>query len=211
MRAPIALSAILFGGTAADARPMVWPETYSARVEALALIEALNARLLEGPSATVVLEKWCADHRMAPDPRISALVARDISKEATAEQRKRLGVGSDEPICYRRVRLVCGEHVLSEADNWYVPARLTSEMNRLLDGSDIPFGRVVQSLDPGRRSIAVRSFWSPLPEGWETERALPLPPELFEHRALLLDRSGAPLAEVVETYSSEILAFPLRP
>lgn len=204
-------AAILLGGTAADARPIVWPDSFAARVEALALIETLDARLIEGPSATAVLEKWCADHRMAPDPRIIARLAPDVRKPITAEQRERLGVGEREPIRYRRVQLVCGDHVLSEADNWYVPARLTPEMNRLLDNSDVPFGRVVEALHPARRTIASRAFWSPLPEGWETEAALPLPPELFEHRALLADEAGRPLAEVVETYSSEILAFPLRP
>jgi chorismate-pyruvate lyase len=128
----------------------------------------------------------------------------------------RLGIGPDEPIHYRRVQLVCGEHVLSEADNWYVPRRLTSEMNSLLDNTDTPFGRVVQSLHPTRRTIAVKSLWSPLPEGWEMDGARPnqrlvIPRELFEHRAVLAGGDGQPLAEVVETYSSEILVFPLRP
>jgi hypothetical protein len=39
------------------------------------------------------------------------------------------------------VHLKCGERVLSEADNWYVPARLTKEMNQSLENSDIAFGR----------------------------------------------------------------------
>jgi hypothetical protein len=29
-----------------------------------------------------------------------------------------LGVGTEEPVKYRHVRLRCGTHVLSEADNW---------------------------------------------------------------------------------------------
>ena len=37
------------------------------------------------------------------------------------------GIGPDEPVAYRHVRLRCGDHVLSEADNWYVPSRLTPE------------------------------------------------------------------------------------
>ncbi len=42
---------------------------------------------------------------------------------------------------------MCGGHVLSEADNWYVPARLTPQMNRALDTSDTPFGAAVKALD----------------------------------------------------------------
>jgi hypothetical protein len=36
-----------------------------------------------------------------------------------------LGVDPDEPVRFRRVPLKCGDHVLSEAENWYVPSRLT--------------------------------------------------------------------------------------
>ncbi len=45
--------------------------------------------------------------------------------------------------------------MLSEADNWYVPVRLTPEMNQALDTSDIAFGRAVQALQ-FRRADAVR-------------------------------------------------------
>ncbi len=76
-------------------------------------------------------------------------------KPLSREQRKRLRLGDDEPVKYRRVALACGDHILSEADNWYVPARLTPEMNRLLETTDTPFGRVVQSLQPTREEFLV--------------------------------------------------------
>jgi chorismate-pyruvate lyase len=72
----------------------------------------------------------------------------------TDEQRQLLRVSATELVRYRRVRLICGDHVLSEADNWYVPARLTPEMNRLLDTTDIAFGRVVQPLKFRRRTLS---------------------------------------------------------
>jgi len=50
---------------------------------------------------------------------------------------------------YRRVQPSCGDHILSEADNWYVPRRLTPEMNRLLETTDVPFGRAgVETVSP---------------------------------------------------------------
>ena len=110
--------------------------------------------------------------------------------------------------------------MLSEADNWYVPARLTAEMNRQLDNSDAPFGKVVQELQFKRRTLSSKLLWLPLPDGWEMmpagagngTAALVIPHALLEHRALLTLQDGTPISEVVETYTSDILAFqPPRP
>jgi hypothetical protein len=71
------------------------------------------------------------------------------------------------------VRLICGGHVLSEADNWYVPARLTPEMNRVLEATDTAVGRVVQTLNFRRRTLSAKLLWSPLPQDWEMAAPLP--------------------------------------
>jgi hypothetical protein len=39
--------------------------------------------------------------------------------------------------------------------------------------------------------------------------ALPMPPKLLEHRAILSLPDGTPFSEVVETYTSNVLAFPV--
>lgn len=111
----------------------------------------------------------------------------------------------------------CGVHVLSEADNWYVPARLTDEMNRLLAETRTPFGRVVEPLEPYRRTVSADMLWTPLPRGWERgnrprdrrwRRALvKVPGELFVHRAVLYTKDHVLIAEVVETYQDDVLAF----
>ena len=108
-----------------------WPDSFVGRLEALALIESLNADLLAHDSATLTIERWCADHRLADPARIVAERVSDAAKPASAEVREALDVKPDEPLGYRRVRLKCGDRVLSEADNWYVPARLTPEMNQI--------------------------------------------------------------------------------
>ncbi len=178
-------------------------------------METLNAELLGSRSATRTLESWCAVHRMAAQPALVAVRVADVDKPATDAQRRRLQVGPSEPLKYRRVRLTCGDHVLSEADNWYVPARLTPAMNRTLETTDVPFGRVVASLEPTRQTFAAEVRWTVLPPGWELqtpapdhpEKALDVPPVLFEHHAVLYDAERRPFSEVDEHYTREILAF----
>ena len=127
-----------------------WQESFTARLGALALLQTLNAELLSHDSAALTLDRWCAAHRLASPAHIVAEQVDGAFQAPTDEQRQLLGVSATEPVRYRRVRLICGDHVLSEADNWYVPARLTPEMNRLLDTTDTAFGRAVQT---GRRPV----------------------------------------------------------
>lgn len=199
-------------------RQPVWPDALLTRTQALALVQGLNAEILASRSATATLEKWCGDHALATEPRIVAEVDWGEPRPAGAEQRERLRVDSAETVRYRRVRLRCGEHVLSEAENWYVPGRLTAEMNRALDSTDTPFGRVVAPLEPYRRTFHARLLWSPLPDGWERAAAtsppcassgpMAVPDALLEHRALLYAMDGQPIAEVHEVYQRGLLAFP---
>jgi chorismate-pyruvate lyase len=199
---------------AQDAPP--WPDTYVARLQALALVETINAEVLASRSATLTLESWCRDHRLATDPTIVADLLKDTAKPATPDLRERLQVTAQEEVKYRKVRLRCGNRVLSEADNWYVPSRLTAEMNRLLESTTTPFGKVVQPLEPYRQTSRARLLWSPLPDGWEraasppqgTTGALAIPDALFEHQAILFTRDHRPISEVHEIYQRQLLAFP---
>ena len=193
-----------------------WPGSFVGRLEALALIESLNADLLSHDSATLTLERWCADHQLADPPRIVAKHAPGVVKPASEQVRAALDVKPDEKLGYRRVRLKCGDHVLSEADNWYVPARLTPEMNRVLETTDTPFGKAVAALHFRRHTLSADLLWRPLPKGWEmgapapSEKAaaLAIPGHVLEHRAVLSTPDGEPISEVVESYTSQVLAFP---
>jgi hypothetical protein len=140
----------------------------------------------------------------------------DGDKPIPADLRARLAVDEHEPLRYRHVQLTCGEHVLSEADNWYVPARLTAEMNQQLDGSDEPFGKVVRPLGFQRRTLSAELLWSPLPAQWEmrpeitaTSAATPLriPPQVLRHRAVLFSATQQPFSALQETYMAELFAF----
>jgi hypothetical protein len=202
------------GVLAAERAP--WPDSFVGRLEALALIESLNADLLSHDSATLTLERWCADHRLADPALIVAERVRDVDQVASAEVRATLDVKPDEPLGYRRVRLKCGGRVLSEADNWYVPARLTPEMNHLLETTDTPFGKAVGALRFRRHTLSAGLLWRPLAKDWEMgaataqddKGALAVPDHVLEHRAVLSLPDGEPFSEVVETYTGEVLAFP---
>jgi len=201
---------------ASAAEPAHWPDSFVTRLEALALLESLNADLLSHDSATLTLERWCADHRLADPARIVAERVTDAVKPATAEARAALDVKPDEPVGYRRVQLKCGDHVLSEADNWHVPARLSPEMNKVLETTDMPFGKAVAALHFHRHTLSAELLWSPLPKDWEMGAssggggagALAVPEHVLEHRAVLSLPDGEPFSEVVETYTGEVLAFP---
>jgi hypothetical protein len=202
---------------ASAAQPPSWTDSFLGRVEALALLQTLNADLLSHDSATLTLERWCGVHNLASPPRVVALRVPDVDEAPTPEQRRELNVAPNDVVRYRRVRLMCGALVLSEADNWYVPGRLTPEMNKLLDTSDTPFGVVVRALHFHRHTLSSTLLWSPLPAGWETNAPgardtvanQPMPSRLLEHRAVLTLPDGTPFSEVIETYTDEVLAFPV--
>jgi chorismate-pyruvate lyase len=193
-----------------------WPDTALARVEVLALIETLNARVLcASCTVTEALEKWCAEHKLASDPVVHARRITGADKPISAEQRQRLQIGPEEKVTYRHVELYCGGHVLVEADNWYVPSRVGADINRVLTTTDTPFGRAVQSLNPVRKNLSVEFLWKPLHDGWELgppqadrqEEALAMPWQLFQHRALIYSDKHLPFSEVREIFTREVLPF----
>ncbi|MHC2567728.1 hypothetical protein [Rhizobium leguminosarum] len=217
--AALAATAIVLGTQIAIAQaPSVasqWLNTPASRVEALAVLEALNANLLSNASATFALDRWCATHKLASEA--SKIVTERVGgqdKPADEHIRELLTAGPDELIAYRHVRLVCGDRVLSEADNWYVPARLTAEMNQALDTSDVSFGRAVQALNFTRANLTAKLLWSPLCEGWDMGGLVAnetnfrsLPPFLLEHHAVLRLRDGTPFSALVERYTDKVLDF----
>jgi len=159
-------------------------------------VERLNAELLAARTATQVLESRCAALGLANPPRVRAEVKRGRVVASASPARTRLKVGKGEMLGYRRVRLMCGDHLLSEATNWYVASRLTPEMNTALDTSDAPFGRVILPLSPRRETYG---SWTARPG------RIPAAGVVVRHRAIVLDGAGRPLAAVVEHYQRVLL------
>lgn len=212
---PALLCALLGAASAAAAAPP-WPDDARTRVAALALLETLNADLLSHDSATLTLERWCEAHGLAAPARVTAARLREAEGPADDEVRRLLRADAAEPVRHRHVRLSCGGRVLSEADNFYLPARLTPEMNRVLDTGDTAFGRAVAALRFQRRTLSADLLWQPLPPGWDRGAALPppgpgplaIPARVLRHRAVLVLPDGTPFSALVETYTGEVLAFP---
>lgn len=169
--------------------------------ETARVIESLSHRLSLAHSATSVLEAWCAERGLGADPCLAARRVACPDKTLDDAQRARLAVAGGETVLYRRVRLSCGPHVLSEADNWYVPGRLAPGMKAVLESTDTPFGRVVRPLSPIRRTLSVDILWP------SADRRIPVPGDaLLSVRALLSRGDGVPFCEVAEVYTGAILA-----
>ncbi|MBP6545869.1 MAG: hypothetical protein KA220_04060 [Phenylobacterium sp.] len=199
---------------AAPAAAAEWPDTHVARLSALAQVQGLNAELLSRDSATATLQRWCDLHGGAV--KIVARRPTVDAKPAGEAERRDLKVSAGEVVAYRRVELACGDKVLSEADNWYLPARLTPEMNAVLNTTQTPFGVVVRPLDFRRRTLSATPLFQPLPAGWEDDKPAPdrsgavmaVPRQILQHRAVLSTPDGAPFSLVVETYTDQILVSP---
>ncbi len=154
-------------------------------------LDVFAAELAAGPTATVVLQRRCGS-----DVPVRAEVDRALSVSPDAEQRAKLKVGADATLGYRRVRLVCGDRLLSVAENWFVPDRLTPEMQRTLAETDRPYGAVIAALSPRRVPLASLRLWDG--EG-------PAPEAVLRIDALVETGEGVPLALVSETYQRDVL------
>jgi len=212
LRGIATLMAMLLAGCASV--PLQRADDRLARTELLALLQTLNADLLSHDSATLTLERWCADHRLAQTPRVVVQRVHDADKAIPADLQARLAADAGPPR-YRHVRLLCGERVLSEADNWYLPGVLTAQMNEQLETSDESFGKVVKPLGFQRRTLSAELLWSPLPAAWEMAGGsapppaspLRIPQAVLRHRAVLYSAAGIPFSAVVETYTNQLFGF----
>ena len=159
--------------------------------QSLAELEAL---LAHEDSATLALAQWCRARGLANDPSITARrLAGDSAP--SADVREWLQVAAGEPLGYRHVELTCGDMVLSDARNWYVPARLATPMIDELASGDRPFGAVIAPLGFRRERLGSRRGAGPgCPAG-----------TILTNRALIRLRSGEPLAFVVECYQPALL------
>lgn len=153
------------------------------------LLDRFEATLAAQDSATAALGAWCEQRRIASPPLITATV---LLGEMRINPPDLAAVLQTTALPgYRHVRLSCGGRVLSEAHNWYVPARLTPAMNTALATSNVPFGKVAAPLRYTRQRLSSQRGAGP---GCPASTIL-------THRALLRLPDGAPLALVTECYT----------
>jgi chorismate-pyruvate lyase len=203
-RAGLVILALSVPGASGAATPLTWPDTPAARTAAAARLDSLQQLLMRQPSATLVLGQWCAAYHLAPEAHIVAQRVRGAPKPAPASVRQNLALKPGEPVGYRRVQLLCGDRILSDADNWYVPDRLTPAMNRLLDQTDTPFGLAVRSLHFRRQTLSSERLWSP-PAALSAGGMMPIPDHLLRNEGLLTVAGGVPISQVIESYTAAVL------
>jgi hypothetical protein len=177
-------------------RMFIWPPLLFAPLlvgAQPASIDRLEAQIVGGASASDVLQGWCADHGL---PKLKAQRVAGAEKPAGANILATLGARPGEKVAYRRVRLACGAVALSEADNWYLPNRLSGDMNRQLDETDTPFGLVVRPLNFSRKTLAAKHS--------------PDDDHILEVRAVLISAAGVPFSYVVEDYTRNLALTPGR-
>jgi hypothetical protein len=174
----LAICAVLLSSFGARAAPEARLATFEAQIEA-------------NPSATAVLQTWCDAHAR-PGTRIVARQVQPAPVPPPADARQALALKPGEAVRYRRVQLMCGGLVLSNADNWYLPGKLTDAMNDTLEHTETPFGRAVAALHFSRRNL-------------ETVYLPPGSSDVLRHSAVLLTGKGQPFSFVVETYTGQIL------
>ncbi|MCH4152316.1 MAG: hypothetical protein LKF30_10280 [Sphingobium sp.] len=160
-------------------------------------LDRFDARLRASGSATRTLEAWMAEHHGSGGVQLGAHVRALVASKADAAIMRRLGVEDWRAVRYRRVWLASGGRVLSVAENWYVPARLDSGMASQLADGRTPFGAVIAPLEPRRETLGAVRLWDGV--------GGPPPAALLRHHALVHAGDGAPLCEVSEVYTRNIL------
>jgi len=154
---------------------------------AQANVHSFRAEILATLSATVVLQRHCT----VPGAKIEAEQVKRKPKPIPHAIRAALKLRPGETTRYRRVKLKCAGMLFSEADNWYVPQRLTPAMNEALETSTTPYGRVIAPLEPKRQTLSIRDRHGR---------------KILTVSALMMAGDGRPLAGVVETYRRGVLA-----
>ena len=162
-----------------------------------ATLDQFEAKLAEHDSATVALGEWCAVRQIASPAQITVSDRRQVSSnDPPAKMRRLLGIETRDRFTMRHVHLDCGGKTLSIAWNWYVPSRLTPEMNAALESSTTPFGKIAAPLR--FRRVAVETVKGPA-ENCPAET-------ISTHLARLVLPDGKPLAYLVECYTAANLA-----
>lgn len=159
-------------------------------------VRLLSETLAAHDSATDVLERWGRERGQFAGP-ITARVERNEQPQTPAECLAALGADPSE-IRHRHVWLYGGTRLLSVADNWFAPSRLTGAMADRLQHTNAPFGVVVKPLNCTRRTLRADILVG-------SPGAAPDDACILRHRAILARADGTPVSLVDERYTAGIL------
>lgn len=186
------------GWRASESQPRPVASKLIPAFAALALSACANPELTHfervlaaSDSATLALEQWCEMGGLAEHPTVTIEPVVGERSAVPDTVRNALQAGEAEEVGFRHVRLVCGETVMSDARNWFVPARLTPEMNEALALTNAPFGKIVAPLQFKRERLkSMRGAATGCPKG-----------TILSHRARLTLPDGRPISYLLECYT----------
>jgi hypothetical protein len=162
-----------------------------------ALVWALNTRLIVGATATDTLLFWCHEYGLSHGP-ITVEVRQFFAPAVVPDDvLPVLKLDPGDTIHYRQVQLMRGSLPLAAAENWYVPQRLSADMNDALIATNFPFGSVIAPLRPLRHTLAAN--------------LQPYAEVILVHSAAILSQSGTVLAFVKESYFSDLVSLVSAP
>lgn len=154
----------------------------------------LYHHLMSFPTATSALAAWISARGLSSD----TIRAKVMEQACGSNVATRNGA-----IATRRVLLMCGPNVLSEATIVYRDYLLPADLRRQLRSTDLPFGDVVKSLGPSRRTTFASLKAAP--------RTLishdPIHPftPILELHATVTTADHGPIARVREFYGAYLL------
>jgi hypothetical protein len=154
-------------------------------------------RLIAGATATETLLAWCDDHGLSDGPITVDIRQRFSPAVVPDDVLPALKLVPGEGISYRQVQLMRGSLPLAAAENWFVPQRLTADMNEALTRTNVPFGSVVAPLRPYRCTLVAH--------------LQPYSEIILVHSAVILSKAGTALAFVKESYFSDLVLFASAP
>lgn len=166
-------------------------------------VRNLSYHLMCSPTASHALEAWCERYGLSTGQITAMRRADSRPRYIDEEVLDDLRLEPDERLETRRVLLVRGGLPLCEVDNWFIPRRLPPDVMTVLQSTNVPFGRAIRDLDPGRRTYFVRLAGFASEDSFSSDPGLPmLSPSLvvLEHRAMIYDGDRLPLAVVTERY-----------
>ena len=157
-------------------------------------VRLLYHHLMSFPTATSALAAWISARGLSTDP-IRAKVLEQANCEAVATRKG--------AIATRRVLLTCGPCILSKATIVYRDYLLPNDLRSQLRSTDFPFGEVVKSLNPSRRTTFANLIYAPRIAA-PREPIFPFTP-ILELHATVTTKNHGPIARVREVYGAYLL------
>lgn len=155
----------------------------------------LYHHLMSFPTATSALAAWISARGLCSD----TIRAKVMEQAYGSDVATRKGA-----IATRRVLLTCGSHVLSKATIVYRDYLLPAELRSQLQSTDLPFGEVVKSLSPCRRTTFADLM--PAPRTLISRDQIDPFTPILELHATVTTADHGPIARVRELYGACLIS-----